>query len=201
MYRNQKLEAVKPRKPKICKVCNTSFTPYQPMAKVCSPMCAMTLVKSVSSKNLKVLTIKDRKETKAKLDAMVKKPELVKKAQTAFNKFIRARDAGKPCISCSRPLQGPTVGGGFDCGHYRSIGSAVHMRLVEDNAHGQCKYCNRHLAGNHVAYRAGLIQRIGLQNVELIERDSTLRKYTHEGLIEIAKYYNAEARRLAKEVV
>ena len=70
------------------------------------------------------------------------------------------------------------------------------MRLVEDNAHGQCKYCNRHLAGNHVAYRAGLIARIGLRSVELIESDQTLRKYSKEGLLEVARHYNAEARKL-----
>jgi hypothetical protein len=69
---------------------------------------------------------------------------------------------------------------------------------VEDNAMGQCKSCNRHLAGNHVAYRAGLIQRIGLRAVELIESDQTLRKYTREGLIELARHYRSEARKMTK---
>ena len=70
------------------------------------------------------------------------------------------------------------------------------MRFVEDNAAGQCKKCNRYLSGNAIEYRKGLIERIGLHSVEQIERDNTLRKYTHEGLIEIAKHYNAEAKRL-----
>lgn len=185
-----------PYKPKTCKACRSIFTPARPMQKVCDWGCAMIMAVSVSAKVEKRKLAKDRRETKAKLDAMRKKPELVKLAQTAFNKFIRARDAGKPCISCGRPLQTATVGGAFDCGHYRSVGSAVHMRFVEDNAHGQCKHCNRHLAGNHVAYRAGLIERIGLRDVELIEADNTLRKYTREALIELARHYNAEARRL-----
>jgi len=189
----------KPFKPKTCKVCRSIFTPRQPMAKVCGIECAKSLAVSIRGKAEKVAQVKDRRETKAKLDAMRKKPELVKLAQTAFNKFIRARDAGKPCISCGKPLQAATVGGAFDCGHYRSVGSAVHMRFVEDNAHGQCKHCNRHLAGNHVAYRAGLIERIGLRDVELIEADNTLRKYTREALIELARHYNAEARRLISE--
>ena len=131
----------------------------------------------------------------AKLDALRKKPQLVALAQKAFNSFIRSRDAGKPCISCGTPLPHEAVGGAFDCGHYRSVGSAVHMRFVEDNAHGQCKHCNRHLAGNHVAYRIGLVERIGQHNVDFIERDQTLRKYTHEGLIELARHYNAEAKK------
>jgi hypothetical protein len=73
------------------------------------------------------------------------------------------------------------------------------MRFVEDNAPGQCKHCNMHLAGNHVAYRAGLIERIGQRSVDLIESDNALRKYSREGLEEIARHYNAEARRLKKE--
>jgi hypothetical protein len=129
---------------------------------------------------------------KAKREAMQTLPQLKAKAQTAFNAYIRARDMGKPCISCGKPLT--TEPNTYDCGHYRSVGSAPHMRFAEDNAHGQCKHCNRHLAGNHVEYRKGLIERIGLRAVELIEADQTVRKYTREGLIEIARYYRAETK-------
>jgi hypothetical protein len=141
----------------------------------------------------------EKKETKLKLDAMQTKPQLVKKAQTAFNAYIRARDAGKPCISCDKPLDGGA--NTFDAGHYRSVGSAPHMRFVEDNVHGQCKHCNNWLAGNHVEYRKRLLDRIGERQLELLETDGTLRKYTKEALIEIARHYNEQARRLAKESV
>lgn len=183
-------------KPKLCKVCQSAFVPVMPMARVCSPICAMTFAKSVTGKAKKIAAVKERRETKERLDAMRKKPQLVALAQKSFNAYIRARDAGKCCISCWLPLPVEAVGGAFDCGHYRSVGSAVHMRFVEDNAHGQCKHCNRHLAGNHVAYRQGLLNRIGARAVELIEADQTLRKYTHEGLIEIDRYYKAEAKKL-----
>jgi hypothetical protein len=169
------------------------------MQKVCSPSCAFELTKIQNDKKAQKQERAERKQTREKLDAMRTKPQLVRLAQTAFNSFIRARDAGKPCISCGTPLAADTVGGAFDCGHYRSIGSAPHMRFVEDNAHGQCKHCNRHLAGNHVEYRKRLIERIGERNVELIENDNTTRKYTKEGLEEIARHYRAEARKLAKE--
>jgi hypothetical protein len=140
---------------------------------------------------------KDRKETREKLDAMRTKPQLVKAAQIAFNGFIRARDHGKPCISCGKPHD-PTPNA-WDAGHYRSVGSAPHMRFVKDNCHGQCKHCNQYLAGNHVAYRLGLINRLGIWAVERIEADQTVRKYTKEGLIELARHYNAETRKLKKE--
>lgn len=181
---------------KVCKVCKTKFTPRMAMAVLCRWECAQSLAASIRGKAEKVRLVKEKRETREKLDAMRTKPQLVALAQKAFNGFVRARDAGKPCISCGTPLPDTAVGGAFDCGHYRSVGSAVHMRFVEDNAHGQCKHCNLHLAGNHVAYRAGLIARIGVRAVELLESDQTLRKYTKEGLIEIARHYNAEARRL-----
>ena len=186
-------------KPAKCRVCACAFTKTRPLQTVCSPACALTLARNVTEKALAKAQATDRKATREKLDAMRTKPQLVKLAQTAFNSFVRARDADKPCISCGRPLAGPQIGGAFDCGHYRSVGSAHHMRFVEDNAHGQCKHCNSHLAGNHVAYRAGLIARIGLHAVERIESDQTVRKYTKEGLIELARHYNAETRRLKKQ--
>jgi len=158
----------------------------------------VTYTKVLSDKKQAKERARDRKETKAKLDAMQTKPQLVKKAQSAFNAFVRARDAGKPCISCGKPLG--TEPNSYDCGHYRSVGSAPHMRFVEDNAHGQCKHCNNYLAGNHVAYRQGLIERIGLARVEQIEADNTLRKYTREGLIEIARYYREKARSIRLQV-
>ena len=128
---------------------------------------------------------------------MQTRPQLLRKAQTAFNAYIRARDKGKPCISCDKPLDGGA--NTFDAGHYRSVGSAPHMRFVEDNCHGQCKHCNNWLAGNHVEYRKRLLERIGERQLELLESDNTLRKWTKEGLEEIAKHYREETRRLEKE--
>ena len=162
----------------------------RPLQKVCGPACAMKIAR-------KAVQDADKKETKRKLDAMQTRPQLLKKAQTAFNAYIRARDKGKPCISCDKPLDGGA--NTFDAGHYRSVGSAPHMRFVEDNCHGQCKHCNNWLAGNHVEYRKRLLERIGERQLELLESDNTLRKYTKEGLEEIAKHYREETRRLGKE--
>jgi hypothetical protein len=178
-----------------CKACGEAYVKQRQLQKVCSPVCAIKLAKQQVVKEQVKAAAQDRKQTKAKLDAMKGKPQLVREAQTAFNAFIRARDSGKPCISCGTPLPSAQIGGAFDCGHYRSVGSAPHMRFVEDNAHGQCKHCNRHLSGNHVAYRLGLVERIGQRAVDLIEADNTTRKYTHDGLREIAKHYRAETKK------
>jgi Bacteriophage Lambda NinG protein len=175
-----------------CKVCKSQYTKSRPLQKVCSTPCALTLVDQKNIKNKANAQRQDRSETRAKLDAMRTKPQLVALAQKAFNAFIRARDVWKPCISCDKMLTSEP--NSYDAGHYRSVGSAVHMRFVEDNVHGQCKHCNNHLAGNHIEYRKRLLFRIGNRAVELIESDQTLRKYTKEGLIEIARYYNAQVK-------
>lgn len=177
-----------------CKVCESEYVRLRPLQKVCSAICGLTHARKLTAKKAEREAKADRKADKAKLDAMRTKPQLTKLAQQAFNAFIRARDAGKPCISCGTTLSNePNT---YDAGHYRSVGSAPHMRFVEDNCHGQCKHCNNFLAGNHVEYRKGLVARIGLRSVELIEVDTILRKYSHEGLIEIARHYRAEARRI-----
>jgi hypothetical protein len=180
-----------------CKHCKTPFTPTRPLQNWCSVECAVKLAEQALTKKKAKDQAKDRKETKEKLDAMRTKPQLVKAAQIAFNGFIRARDRAQPCISCGKPPS--QQANSTDAGHYRSVGSAPHMRFLEENCHGQCKHCNQHLSGNHVAYRAGLIERIGLAAVERIEADQTVRKYTKEGLIELARHYNAETRKLKKE--
>lgn len=183
-------------KPSTCKVCRCEYVKKASFQTWCGFECAAVLAERALNKKKAHEATQERRQTREKLKAMETYPQLVKKAQTAFNGYIRARDAGKPCICCGKPLGAePNT---FDAGHYRSVGSAPHMRFVEDNVHGQNKYCNNYLAGNHVAYRAGLIQRIGLRAVELIESDNTLRKYTKEALIEIARHYREETRKLNK---
>ena len=116
----------------------------------------------------------------------------------AFNAYIRARDADKPCICCGQPLGTGEVGGAYDCGHYRSTGSAAHLRFDERNAHAQRKVCNRWGAGRAVDYRIGLVARIGLEAVEALESDNTPHKWTREGLIEVRDTYRAKLKDIQK---
>ena len=183
-------------KPSTCPICRCQFTKARPLQVVCGPSCAIEHARHLSDRKKARQAAQDRRQVREKLAAMETYPQLLKKAQAAFNAFIRARDSGKPCISCSVPLSGAQVGGAFDCGHYRSVGSSPHLRFHEDNAHGQCKHCNRHLSGNHVAYRLGLVERIGLQAVEALEANDTPSKPTRDQLQAMAKHYRAEARRL-----
>jgi hypothetical protein len=94
-----------------------------------------------------------------------------------------------PCISSGRPLALDSIGGGYDAGHYRSTGSAPHLRFNEENVHGQSKHDNRYLSGNAVDYRIGLIKRIGLDKVEFLESNQAFKKWTVDDLIGIIYKY------------
>ena len=180
------MNAISPTKTHKCKVCKALYIKRNSWQTICTALACVLVVVDKSAKDRAKIERKDTKERKAKL---LTRSDWIKKAQVAFNGFIRARDAKQPCISCGRPLQVEAVGGGFDCGHYRSVGSAPHLRYHPNNAHGQCKQCNLWKSGNAVDYRLGLIQRIGLTRVDILEADQWPRKYTIEGLQEIVKQY------------
>ena len=187
-----------PKKPRTCRVCKTVFQPAKIMQTVCSPDCAIKQAKASRAKAERIAGIEDRKTVKAKLEKLKTARDWTKEAQIAFNKAIRARDEGKACISCGSAWRSGDVGGSFDCGHYRSVGSAPHLRFDERNAHGQCKKCNRYGAGMASDYRIGLIRRIGNSEVEAIEADQEPRKYTIEELKAIKAHYVAKLKELRK---
>jgi hypothetical protein len=84
------------------------------------------------------------KETKERLKT---RSDRVRDAQAAFNRYIRARDRGKPCICCGRSQGDIKHGGAVDAGHYRSRGSAPGLKFNLLNCHSQLAYCNRYLSG------------------------------------------------------
>ncbi len=142
-----------------------------------------------------------RKEIRQAKERIKTRSDWMKEAQQAFNAYIRARDDGKPCISCGAAYVDNVRGGRIDAGHYRSIGSCPELRFEPDNCHAQCVTCNRYLSGNAVDYRLGLINRIGLERVERLERQHDPKKYTIDDLKEIRDKYRAMKRELEKAAV
>ena len=181
-------------KQKTCKVCREKFTPRQPMATVCSLPCAQSLAVSIRGKAEKVAKVKERKADAVKRDKLKSRSDWQREAQTAVNAFVRARDAALPCISCGRHH-----GGQYHAGHYRSVGSAPHLRFdVERNIFKQCQPCNTHLHGNLIPYRVALIERIGLDAVESLECDQAPRNYTVDDLKTIKTHYAARVREMKR---
>ena len=180
----------KPKRKK-CKQCGKSFQPYLTTAATCSYQCAIEYTRDPDNRKKVIEKAQkdDRKETKAKLRQLGRsdRSKALRAAQKAFNAFIRERDKKLNCISCGNKLQIFTGVKGqlFDCGHYRSTGSAPHLRFNEDNAHAQCVRCNRYLSGNVERYRDGLKVRIGQKKLDELEGNNQVVKYSVNELWDI----------------
>lgn len=181
--------------------CGEMFYPARSMQKACGPSCASSMVDAKKVRDAERARAQDKRQTRAQLEALKTIPQLKKEAQREFNRFIRNRDRAneRDCICCGRALRWNEIGGAVDAGHYRSTGSADHLRFDERNCHAQRSDCNRYGAGRAVEYRAGLIQRLGLGVVEDLEGNNTPIKWTREGLREIRDRYRRLAREMEKE--
>lgn len=184
------------RKAGTCKVCRAKFDRVNPLQQVCSPACAITLATKKREAADKKAKAVDRKVTREKLEKLKTRREYIKEAQIAFNAYIRERDKNQPCICCGLPLGEGDAGGKYDCGHYRSVGSAPHLRFDERNAHAQRKQCNRWGSGRAVDYRIGLIGRIGLEALESLESDQSVQKLTIEDAKRIKSLYKEKLKSL-----
>lgn len=153
----------------------------------------------IAKQNKEKLKLK-RADTRLRKEALKTRPQLVEEAEAAVRAYIRVRDHGKPCISCGAlpNNDGLITGSKIDAGHYRSKGAAKHLRFNLYNIHAQCVRCNRDLSGNGVEYRKGLIERIGLDKVERLELDNTVRRWDKEYLRRLKKVFNKRTRHLKK---
>lgn len=131
-------------------------------------------------------------KTPAKKKKELSLPRLEKKAQDTFNTFIRLRDANKGCISCGKPVE--------HAGHFFSEGHFPALQFNEVNVNGQCVRCNRHLHGNLIFYRSGLVKRYGEQKVLLLEHAARRpgKKWKRMELMAIIQYYQEETKKLLR---
>ena len=186
------------RREKKCRVCTTRFLPSRPLQVACCPDCAQTLARRNREKAEKRAATIERQKTRAALEALKTIPQLIAEADRAFCAWVRARDAGLPCICCGETAKSSSLtGGDWDAGHYRSRGAASHLRYHPDNASAQRKRCNRR-AFDVASYRANLIARIGLERVEALEQDNRTHKWTRDELREIRDTYRQKLRELLK---
>lgn len=188
-----------------CANCRQPFRPWSIMVKWCSTDCGAALgVKKLEKAQAKAAA-DDKRKTKAQLEALKTVPQLKKEAQAAFNAWVRARDraAGHGCICCGRALDWDMKGmrgHSVDAGHYRSTGSADHLRFNEANCHAQSVLCNRHGGGRAVDYRIGLIARVGLAAVEALECNNTTAKWGRDELRSIRDMYRRRTKEMEKQI-
>lgn len=179
---------------KKCAACKTVFMPARSMQKVCGPKCAADWAAKVSAQKAARANRAERKSMREAIEKAKTRGTHLKELQTAFNAWVRARDAGLPCISCGRHHQGQ-----LHAGHYRSVGSEPSLRFEPDNCHLQCAPCNTHLSGNLIPYRVSLVKKIGLARVEWLEGHHEPKKYTIAEILEMKVFYRSEVRQLKKD--
>jgi len=160
--------------------------------------CTYECLKEFTAKNAVKLRDKVRKdkrgEDKKKKEKLKTKGQWTKEAQAAFNAYVRHRDRHEGCISCGLRTADNTTGGDWDAGHYRSTGSAPHLRFHLWNCHKQCKKCNRYLSGNVAQYRVGLIWKLGHTKVEWLENQNQSKNYSIDDLKRIKQIFTKKLR-------
>lgn len=171
---------MKTLKKKRCKVCNTEYQPYSSLSKACSVPCAIEFSKLEEQKKFDKITRAKKKEIRENDKAW-----WTKKTQTVFNRYIRERDKGQACISCGRK-----TGCKMNAGHYRSVGAMPYLRFEPKNVHIQCEHCNSFKSGNIGDYRIGLINKLGLKDVEWLEGEHKPKHYSIDDLKALIEQYN-----------
>ena len=165
-----------------CKNCKEKFEPKQFNRKFCYKDECIDVYFEYLKKQAEKKWNKEKKIRKEKLKTV---QDLLKEAQIVFNKYIRLRDKGMPCISCQNPKPKK-----INAGHYIASGKSKFLTFNEDNVHLQCEYCNTYKHSNSIDYRINLIKKIGVDRVEYLENNRhKTKKYTREELYEIIDEY------------
>lgn len=162
-----------------CKSCGNPFMAFRSTDKACSMKCAKKL------KAEKDLERKDR----VKVVSESGRELLLKMARQVFNRYIRERDAGQPCICCGKPL-----GDDYHAGHFMSAGGHSALRFDEDNVHAQRADCNTgHRAGMIQEYEERLLKKIGSERLESLKtRANKVKQWTPEELRQVIKKFRTK---------
>ena len=175
------------------------------MQQVCSysdsPECANEFAKQKSIKDAVKEALKQRKELREAKSKAKTRGQWKNEAQIAFNAFIRARDlsAGHCCIDCGKQFEPQKPGGSVDAGHFLSRGSHPNLAFDERNCFAQRKNCNRPGGTTAAAFRLGVIARIGLEEVEALEADTTPKHFRVDDYIRIRDEYRMKLKELKKD--
>lgn len=194
-----------------CRACKEYWRPENgtpAFVKWCSYTCreALALIELEKVKKRNIAAKKRRLQKQRSENSKRKRayyanhiPTRRKAAVAAFNKFIRLRDRGLPCISCGKPSAGSGAGR-FDAGHYIPAGSCSALRFDEHNVNLQCAWnCNVHKSGNHVEYRKGLIKKYGQAEVARLEGPQPTVKRRAEDYLAIEKLYKEKCAELEND--
>lgn len=174
-----------------CKVCKAPATIKIQMNNFCGIDCAYKHARKLQDKARAAKELKAKRLHQEKKKALKTRAEWLKEAQAEFNRFIRKRDEKDPCISCGKSNDGSHQ---RHASHYKSRGAFPELAFNELNCHASCSRCNNFLSGNLVPYRAALIDKIGLEQVEWLEGPHEPLKLTIEQIQEIKTKYKSKCK-------
>lgn len=158
-----------------CKFCKKPATSKFGLNYFCDTECAYKQVRANQIKKIDKEASDRRKRDREKLRQLKSRSEWLKELQVIFNRFIRLRDAGLPCISCGHPDDGSRQ---RHASHYKSVGGNPALRFDPNNCHSSCSICNNWLSGNLVPYRVALIAKVGQAEVDRLEGKQEALKLT-----------------------
>jgi hypothetical protein len=161
-----------------CEICDKSFLQYQ-MPRVCSHRCAAERKRRKEALKPAKLGLKPiyKIPKHSKADSL---QSLENQAKAVFQKWVRLRDARKPCVSCGARIYIMHAGHYFKCEIYSGL------IFNEINCNSQCDICNTLKDGNLKGYKDGLISKYGeIATIKLIQSADVNRnyKYTRNELI------------------
>jgi hypothetical protein len=168
----------------ICKICQQEFAPARPLQAVCSLSCA----KKVPRHQRKQKIAQDR----ARKEAIKPRSKWLQEAQSVVNRYVRLRDAHKPCASCDRPA---SWGGQWHASHLRSVGAASAIRFHLWNIHKACSICNNWKSGNLSEYEPRLRELIGDAKVDWLRSQNHRAEYSVDYLKRIKAVFTKKANR------
>ena len=89
--------------------------------------------------------------------------------QVIFNKYIRLRDEGKPCVSCGKHNK-------LQAGHYFAVKNYDAFRFDERNVHGECAGCNCFDESHLIGYTNNIKNRLSEEELESLHNEVQLYK-------------------------
>ncbi len=109
--------------------------------------------------------------------------------------FFSFRGIGQcVCVTCGvvGPWKGNVQGGGtIESGHFLAS-RRFSILFEESNVHPQCKYCNRHLNGNHGLYEAWMRHVYGQEEIDRLQAlKAGTKTFTREELVDMRIGYAA----------
>ncbi len=141
----------------------------------------------------------ERASIKARKEAIKPRAKWLAECQAIVNRYVRllALSRGEGCYTCgATPEQ--KFGGTYDAGHFRSVGSAPHLRYWIPQIKLQCIPCNRHKGGMALAFRERLVRDHGDEWVNRLEAMQHIAKFDVGYLKRLKAVMTKKVRRLEK---